>query len=310
MCVICFSPKGVDAPTEEQIRDMFLTNPDGAGYAYNGKNGKVFYKKGFMKVEDLLEELEPLGKWKNKNLGLHFRIGTAGKNDAQTCHPFEISSRYEDLRKVEGNGPVLFHNGILADGGMLNEHSSDTQDFVAAFAPILEKYNKSKTRDKWIEEIISNNKLLVMYDKNKYKMYGEWKKDGELFVSNLNYKYESYARPYETKYYPNGCYAYSNYGYGEYYGEYEFWVKQKEEEKARRVFAEEKEQADILFDALKEGETLWCDDEEMETLLEWADDYTGDTLTKGSREYKYDYMSGEVRYLGKVKGVKYATSAK
>ena len=302
MCVICFSPKGVDAPTEEKIRDMFFTNPDGAGYAYNGKNGKVYYKKGFMTVEDLLKELKPLSQWKNKNLGLHFRIGTAGKNDAHTCHPFEISSRYEDLRKTKGNGPVLFHNGILAEGGLLNEHSSDTQDFVAAFAPMLEKYNKSKARDKWIEKTISNNKLLVMYDKNKYKMYGKWEKDGDLFVSNRNYVYSSYVKYYEDKYY--------SHGYGGYYGGYsDFWEK-KDAEKAQQEFVEEKEQADMLFDALKSGETLWCDEEEIEVLLEWADDYTGDTLTKGDRVYRYDYMSGEVKYLGKMKGVKYATSVR
>ena len=40
MCVIAFSPKGTDAPTINQIKDMFEANPDGAGYAYNGKNGK------------------------------------------------------------------------------------------------------------------------------------------------------------------------------------------------------------------------------------------------------------------------------
>ena len=35
MCVIALSPKGNDLPTEEQIRQMFNKNDDGAGYAWD-----------------------------------------------------------------------------------------------------------------------------------------------------------------------------------------------------------------------------------------------------------------------------------
>ena len=41
MCVIVFSPKGVDIPTEEQIKTMWEANPDGAGYAYVGKGKPI-----------------------------------------------------------------------------------------------------------------------------------------------------------------------------------------------------------------------------------------------------------------------------
>lgn len=196
MCVIAFSPKGVEAPSEEQIRAMFMTNPDGAGFAYNGKNGEVYFEKGFMTVDELLERLKPLDQWTNTNLGIHFRIGTAGKNDAKTCHPFLISTDLGQLRKTSGTGDVLFHNGILAEGGWADSLSSDTQDFVIAFAPLLTKPSKSKVRDKWIEELVKGNRLLTMYKNGKYKMYGDWKKDGDIFVSNLNYQYNMYSNYY------------------------------------------------------------------------------------------------------------------
>lgn len=207
MCVIAFSPKGVEAPSEEQIRAMFMTNPDGAGFAYNGKNGEVYFEKGFMDVESLLKRLKPLDQWTNTNFGIHFRIGTAGKNDAKTCHPFLISTDIGQLRKTSGTGNVLFHNGILAEGGWADNLSSDTQDFVVAFAPLLAKPSKSKVRDKWLESIIVGNRLLTMYKNGKYKMYGDWKKDGDLFVSNLNYQYNMYS-------------SYGGYynGYDNYYG--------------------------------------------------------------------------------------------
>ena len=90
MCVIAFSPKGNEAPTEKQIKEMFKKNPDGAGYAWDD-GATVHFKKGFMNVDDLLEDLGPLEKWKDKNLAMHFRIGTAGKNDKKTTHPFPLT---------------------------------------------------------------------------------------------------------------------------------------------------------------------------------------------------------------------------
>ena len=274
MCVICFSPRGVDAPTEEKIKQMFDTNPDGAGYAYEGKNGKVVYRKGFMCVEDLLKELKPLDRWKNTNLALHFRIGTAGENDAHTCHPFPITTDYNVLRKTEGKGAVLFHNGILAEGGLADRNSSDTQDFVIAFAPLLKKWFHSSTRDKWLTKVIGSSKLLIMYGRNKYKMYGNWQKDGDLFVSNTNYMPAYY-------YHYNYGYGYDGYGY---YGGYDdYWEKK---ERQAKLYTET---AKKMFEMLKKEKYVWATEYEIECMLDSADEYTPDTMTKDGKRYGYDY---------------------
>lgn len=278
MCVICFSPKGVDAPSEEKIKQMFDTNPDGAGYAYEGKGGKVIYRKGFMSVGALLEELYPLEKWKNTNLALHFRIGTAGNNDAHTCHPFPITTDYGALRRTEGKGAVLFHNGILAEGGMADRNSSDTQDFVVAFAPLLRKWHHSSVRDAWIEKIIGTNKLLIMYGKNKYKMYGNWEKDGDLYVSNTNYQ------PYTCQYHWYG-YSGNSYGY-DYDGEYERYWRNKEQEK--KLYSET---AKKMFKLLDRDDYVWATEFEIGAMLDSADDYTSDTMEKDGKHYGYDYTA-------------------
>lgn len=274
MCVIAFSPKGVNAPTEEQIKKMFATNPDGAGYAYEEGN-KVKYKKGFMNVADLLKELQPLSQWKNKNLAIHFRIGTAGENDAETCHPFKISSQYGELRKTEGEGPVLFHNGIIAQGGLVDEKSSDTQDFVVAFAPLLEKYSKSKTRDAWLEKVVAGNRMLIMYGKNKYKMYGDWKKDGELFVSNLNYVATYYYKPtyWETKKY--------NYGY-EYDGSYEEYWEKKNKERTNNAAL-----ANRLFKEVDRTNYIYVSEAELDIMLAYSDEFDYGTMIKNGKPYGY-----------------------
>ena len=211
MCVIAFSPKGNDMPTEEQIKQMFKKNPDGAGFAYEEGN-KVKFKKGFMNVDDLLEELGPLENWKDKNIAMHFRIGTAGKNDQKTTHPFPISSNFGDLRKLEGEGPVLFHNGVISGlGGLIDPLASDTQDFVSGVASkLLTKPHKpSKITNKIVEGIIGPSRLLLMYGKGRIFKFGEWKtKDGNLY-SNLLWEPTTYnySSSYKT--------------YGGYYGYYD-----------------------------------------------------------------------------------------
>ena len=213
MCVIAFSPKGTDIPSEQQIRQMWNHNPDGAGYAYVNKKGKVVYKKGFMSLKELLAEFEVPERFKNTNFAIHFRIGTSGKNDQATCHPFPVSNCFGDLRKTSGEADsVLFHNGILSKGGIASPLASDTQDFVIAMSPLFKKFNKSKARDYFIEELIEGSRLLVLYKNNAFKMFGKWEQDGDIWVSNLNYKH-SYS------WYGSGYYGYKEYGYnskGEY----------------------------------------------------------------------------------------------
>ena len=148
---------------------MWQHNPDGAGYAYVNKKGKVVYRKGFMTLTELMADLEVPERFKNTNFALHFRIGTSGKNDKATCHPFPVSNNFGDLRKTEGDADsVLFHNGILSKGGIVSPLASDTQDFVVAMSPLFKKYNKSKVRDFFIEELIEGSKLLVLYKEISY----------------------------------------------------------------------------------------------------------------------------------------------
>lgn len=283
MCVILFSEKGKAAPTEEQIRKAFIKNPDGAGFAYCDKHGKVQFEKGFMSVGDLLERLKPLEQWTDTNLAIHFRIGTAGKNDAKTCHPFRISNKFKDLQQLKGEGPVLFHNGVLDKGGLADPLSSDTQDFVIAYAPLFYKYNKSRTRDAFIENAVTGSRVLVMYDNNKVKMYGKWEKsdEGDLLVSN---KY------WETSHYYNYG-AYSDwYGYG-----YDYEPIPKPETKpttqakgtlGSALVPYAKAEIDEQWKKLEKDKFIWFDDLDMlDALLDSADEIEGDYVLKNGKTY-------------------------
>lgn len=237
MCVIAFSPKNSAAPTETQIRQMFKKNPDGAGYAYE-EGGKVKFKKGFMNVESLLAELKPLNQWTNKDLAIHFRIGTAGKNDQKTTHPFPLSDNFGELRKLEGEGPVLFHNGVISGlGGLIDPLSSDTQDFVAGVATrFLNKPKQpSKVAKTIIEDIIGSSKLLVMHGKNRNIMFGKWEQLDGVYYSNLYWKpteqtcwYGGYSQyDYESACYRRFDLFESDYAWPSYYHQ---WIKTNAEQ--------------------------------------------------------------------------------
>lgn len=283
MCVIAFAPKGVKAPTKDKLKAMWLANSDGAGFAYNGKNGEVVFRKGFMTFEALMAELEPLDQWTNTNFAIHFRIGTAGKNDEHTCHPFPLSTDFAELRKTSGEGkPVLFHNGVLDSGGLASPLSSDTQDFVIAFAPLLAKPFKSKVRDKWLEEIVTGNRLLIMYKNNKVKMFGKWEKDGDLFVSNNHYQ------SYELGGY--GYYGYGSYSYPSYYRPYSYDFEDEDEEYMsywKKKAEEAKKDTDLeairaqeIYDEVYTYAETYLDEKDMHIAKKYADNFGSNYLVK------------------------------
>lgn len=286
MCVIAFSPKGVDIPTQQQLRTMWNHNPDGAGFAYVNKKGQVVYRKGFMRFDDLLKELEAPERFKNTNFAIHFRIGTSGENDGATCHPFPISTNFGDLRKTEGEtDAVLFHNGILSKGGIVSPLASDTQDFVVAMAPLLKKFNRSKARDHFIGELVEGNRLLVLYKNNAFKMFGDWQKDGDIWVSNLSYKNE-------YSWYGSGYYGWHSYMYDDFDDDgYYMPVKAKEGTKETAITNAtpvNSEEANELWANIVDKEYMFVTEKELQLLKDSAEDYTRDTIELAGYVLGYD----------------------
>lgn len=198
MCIIALKEPGVDMPTDEDIKYMFARNPHGAGFAIQGdlKGDGVFrvhYEKGFMNVDDLIKALGPKDKLKPFRVAIHCRIKTSGETDQATTHPFPLSSCYGDLRKTSGDGAVLFHNGVFSGlGGIINEKSSDTQDFVVGVAMryLQNAKQPSKISQKIVEEIVSTNRVLVLYPKENFPLikFGTWYEHNGIWYSNMNYR--------------------------------------------------------------------------------------------------------------------------
>lgn len=283
MCVIAFSPKGNEAPTIKQIKEMFKKNPDGAGYAWDD-GSTVHFKKGFMNVDDLLEDLGPLEKWKDRNFAMHFRIGTAGKNDKKTTHPFPLTNNFGELRKLQGDGPVLFHNGVISGyGGIIDPLASDTQDFVAGVASkLLTRPNTpSKITAKTIDTIIGSSKLLLMYGKNKVVKFGNWQEKDGNYYSNLlwepcKYTYSTnYYSFYDDTYYNNAKPTVSEYAWP---SSYHQWIKVTPE-RGKQILAQAKMEEDGIYKFYSTQDLEWKTNE----------DYTEWWTTTLGRQLKLEY---------------------
>lgn len=235
MCIICDKPAGVDLPSEEEIKYMFDHNPNGAGFAiqgwfertvYDQKKKKyikknlfeVHYKKGFMNVDDLLEALGPREKLKDKRVVIHCRIKTSGKTDKATTHPFPLSTCYGDLKREEGDGPVLFHNGVFSGlGGIIDKDSSDTQDFVSGVACkyLGVPHHINKMGEFIAEKIAGSCRVLILYPNANHPEFrmGTWYEHKGCQYSNNGYKteYTPSSRTYGSSY--RGSYSYPYYGY-------------------------------------------------------------------------------------------------
>lgn len=195
MCVICYSPAGIEPPTEKRIKKLFEKNPDGAGFAIDRGDGKVEYHKGYMQLEALMEALKKAGDLKSPAFVLHCRITTKGKTDAKTCHPFTITKSYKEMtaEHAYSSRPVMFHNGTFTGlGGVIDKNASDTQDFAAGPAFLMMKGKRGKVSSinrKMFDLIRGTSKVLFVRGNGNPDFYGEWEKDVDgCFYSNTRWK--------------------------------------------------------------------------------------------------------------------------
>ena len=150
MCLAIYKPAGAVLP-EESIRNGWIANSDGAGYAFVYK-GKVVTRKGFMTLKEFMEAYSADSKkYKKSPFVDHFRIRSMGDKSPDNTHPYPIADG------------VLIHNGTL-DGtsAKFGEGPSDTAQFCAMFGDKLThswvEQNKAK-----LSEAVSYNKLVMLY---------------------------------------------------------------------------------------------------------------------------------------------------
>lgn len=193
MCIIAYAPEGVQI-ADKTIEVMFRKNPDGAGIMWKPtSDSQVEIRKGFMKVEDLLEAYHQIPKECEK--AIHCRIATSGKVSAGCCHPFPVRPKTTAMReKVDRANMALMHNGVFHFATPLKgmkANYSDSMLFAAKFLYPMQKMLDMECLQTLIEEA-SSSRLLIMRYNAETIMLGDWQCDKGVFYSNGTYK-ETYA---------------------------------------------------------------------------------------------------------------------
>jgi hypothetical protein len=217
MCVIAISPVGVNAPTEQNLKDMFKHNDDGAGISFV-LDKAVYTYKGLMKWADfektyaLIEKkLRTAGKTFNDvPIMYHFRIGTHGPNSEALTHPFPISNQFKHLTALEYKSDVVMaHNGII-HSVVPRAGWSDTQQYISDIIMPLIKTDRHFYKNKHLQELMRNtnngSRFAFLDMDGNFTTVGEWVESDlpdlkGILYSNLNHEYTyTYGHYYPTAY--------------------------------------------------------------------------------------------------------------
>jgi hypothetical protein len=189
MCIILVKPSGVEVPSNKTLDACWQGNNDGAGLVYH-KEGmdKVHIVKGFMKLKQVkmaMSEFTPAD-----TVILHFRFATHGLVDAGNCHPFPLSSKLDDLRRIDGMyETAIAHNGVF--GNMpCHDSLSDTQKFIGGI--MANDLIRDSLDNPAIQELLSgycgqSSKLAILRP-GKLLLIGKFIEDSGIFYSNHGYK--------------------------------------------------------------------------------------------------------------------------
>ena len=303
MCIIISKEKTARLPKEEELKNCFEYNSDGAGFMYTEK-GKVVIDKGYMDYDTFIRHyrnlLKRFNNFENKSLVIHCRIGTSGGNTRANTHPYPISNKESLLHSTKLITDIgIAHNGVIHGYGQV-KGINDTQEFIMKYiTPLYENFKDFYKYEEIMKGIqkITNSKLAILDNKDNIYYVGDFVEDEDLKFSNTTYKsYKTYT---------------TNYNYGKYY-DYDDYYYDTHYKKNDTLFALDKSKVESDKDEIKveEVEDL-LDDTEFLTPL--AENYyvdikgTGNNYERvGDRKLWFDwgtyylyeeFKDGEMQFL-------------
>lgn len=181
MCVIIFIPENKVIDYEE-LQTAWEVNPHGAGFAIRTKNNKIMYKRGFMDMNSLYEEISKyMGEYE---MMLHLRISTSKFVNKVQTHPYNI----KQLTALQGytSHTVACMNGTIQgqkEYKIDNVSYNDTMSYIFDNNILFEDINQQ------IIDIITEDsgaKWCAMTPKGTFFSSNFIEKDG-IYYSNDNH---------------------------------------------------------------------------------------------------------------------------
>ena len=196
MCICVYKPVGVVFPTKKVLKNCFDNNSDGAGFMLS-VGGEVLINKGFSSFSAFWKSLQNArkkygdgGAW-----ALHFRISTQAGVRPDCTHPFPLSAKMDDLRRLSCRADIgIAHNGIISLTSSFYNKTitySDTMAFITDYLTLIIKnknYYKNEDAVKLIERLSAGSRLCILDGDGRATLTGEWFEDGGCFYSNTSYK--------------------------------------------------------------------------------------------------------------------------
>lgn len=195
MCIIAYKKEGGKFPENKELYYCFQNNPDGAGYMYVDK-GKVHIVKGLMTFEDFISSLEKTVSIFGvaRSYVLHFRLSTQAGVRKDCTHPYPLSDKMSDLRKLKAVCDIgIAHNGIISLTSNKEKKKityNDTMTFITKYLAILinnKFYYKNRQLIKLIKKL-TNSKLAILDNTGHCEIIGDnWIEAGDMLYSNDTY---------------------------------------------------------------------------------------------------------------------------
>lgn len=210
MCIIIYKPEGAALPRKKELRRLFASNPDGAGFMYRD-GGAVVIRKGFMTFDGLYRAL-PRGAG---DLVVHMRIATHGGVNPRFCHPFPLSTSLKKLTRLEARADIgIAHNGVISLTGSASD-MSDTMAFIREYAaPLVAAVGLTDWSARFMEAAVDSSRLAIMDAASTgVTLLGKWYEHDGCFYSNTGYRStplysrSDYLRGYYAGYYDTDGYA-------------------------------------------------------------------------------------------------------
>lgn len=210
MCIAIYKPAAAMFPSEDTLRTCFINNPDGAGFMY-ADGDKVVIRKGFMKFKSFWKSLSSVRDKMGDGFSyvLHFRITTQAGVREDCTHPFPISERMDDLRKLICTADqAVVHNGILSItteyGARKTITYSDTMKFTTDYLShicCVPRWWEDRHRMSLLSSLSEDSRLAILDKSGHCTLIGSWTEDGGVHYSNSSYKsHKTYSYGFGASY--------------------------------------------------------------------------------------------------------------
>lgn len=178
MCIAVYKKIGQPVQKKKMYKRCFTKNPDGAGYAWwNEKKNVWVVRKGLMSFKSFWKAFNKDNNrlnFKDKQLLVHFRVGTSGNRKGPDCtHPFPITKELDLMRELQFETENLVaHNGVIGPGwGTASDTMMGVKDYIDLLWPLRED---ARVLALWKEHLKFDKCRWFIAEGKDVELFGTW----------------------------------------------------------------------------------------------------------------------------------------